>query len=64
MNIDELSLWGLDKAFYEIVENGFVYDEETGEVYFTSDDLDKIQMGIDEQLNKLCGFVKFYPIGN
>lgn len=60
MNIDELSLWGLDKAFYEIVENGFVYDEETGEVYFTSDDLDKIQMGIDEQLNKLCGFVKFY----
>jgi hypothetical protein len=58
MDIEEMSSWGLTKAIYDVIENGFMYDEETGEVYFTADDLDALNEAFDTKLNNICGFIK------
>ena len=34
MDINELSGWGISQQIAQIVENGFTFDEETGEVFF------------------------------
>ena len=59
MDINSLSSWGLSKAIYDIIENGFSFDEETGEVLFTGDDLEKLEETLDNKLNGVCGFIKF-----
>lgn len=58
MDIKDLSTWGLSQAIYEVIENGFTYDEETGEVYFTTDDLDALNEALDTKLNSICGYIK------
>lgn len=60
MDIKELSSWGISKAIYEIVENGFVVDEETGEVYFTADDLDALEATLDEKLESIMNIINKY----
>ena len=59
MKTDELSLWGLSDALYNVIENGFSFNEETGEIYFTSEDLDSLEMALDDKLNGICGYIKF-----
>lgn len=59
MDIKEMNVWGLTQAIYDIIENGFSYDEETGEVYFTADDLDTLNETLDKKINGICGFIKF-----
>lgn len=58
MDIKDLTSWGLTQAMYDVIENGFVYDEETGEVYFTSDDLEALNEAFDTKLNGICGYIK------
>ena len=60
MDINELSGWGISKQIAEIVENGFVFDEETGEVFFTEDDLDKLEEALDKKLESLSGIHQMY----
>lgn len=38
----KLSLFDIDAAKRQIIEEGLCYDEETGEVYWTEDDLEKL----------------------
>lgn len=59
MKIEEMSAWGLTQTIAQIIEEGFSYDEETGEVFFTSDDLDKLQETLENKLNNLCGYIKY-----
>ena len=55
MNIDELSGWGISQAIAQVVEDGFVFNEETGEVFFTADDLDKLNEAFDKKIiSTLC----------
>lgn len=58
MDINEMSSWGLSKAIYDVIENGYVFDEETGEVYFTSDDLEALEDALDDKLNGMAGYIK------
>lgn len=60
MDINELSGWGISQAIAEIVENGFTFDEETGEVFFTSDDLDALNEALDSKLESLAGIYQMY----
>lgn len=60
MDINELSGWGISQQIAEIVENGFSYDEETGEVFFTSDDLDGLQEALDKKMESLAGIYQMY----
>ena len=55
MNIDELSGWGISKQIADVVENGFSYDEETGEIIFTSDDLEALEVALEEKIQSLSG---------
>lgn len=56
MDINELSGWGISQQIAEIVENGFTFDEETGEVFFTTDDLDKLEMALEDKINQLSNY--------
>ena len=56
MDINELSGWGISQQIEEIVENGFTFDEETGEVFFTTDDLDKLEMALEDKINQLSNY--------
>ena len=58
MDIKDLTSWGLTEAMFNVIENGFYADEETGEIFFTSDDLDALEEKFDDKLNGICGFIK------
>ena len=58
MDIKDLTSWGLTEAIFNVIENGFYADEETGEVFFTSDDLDALEEKFDDKLNGICGYIK------
>ena len=58
MDIKDLTSWGLTEAIFNVIENGFYADEETGEVFFTSDDLDALEEKLDDKLNGICGYIK------
>lgn len=60
MDINELSGWGISQQIAEIVENGFTFDEETGEVFFTTDDLDALQEALDNKIESLAGIYQMY----
>jgi len=59
MKIEEMSSWGLNQAIYDVIENGFSFDEETGEILFTTEDLEKLNVAFDEKLNNICGYIKY-----
>ena len=60
MDINELSGWGISQQIAQVVENGFSYDEETGEVFFTTDDLDALNEALDSKLESLAGIYQMY----
>ena len=43
MDVNEMSGYGISQTIAQIIENGFTINEETGEVLFQSDDLEKLQ---------------------
>lgn len=55
---NKMSLYKLDQTMKEVIENGFTFDEETGEVLFTTDDIDELKMSIDEKINNIVGYIK------
>ena len=60
MDINELSGQGISQQIDQIVENGFTFDEETGEVFFTTDDLDALNEALDSKLESLAGIYQMY----
>lgn len=58
-NINELSSWGIAKNINDVIENGFSYDEETGEVFFTPDDLEALNEALDKKLESICGIIEY-----
>ena len=60
MDINEVSGWGISKQIAQILENGFTFDEETGEVFFTTDDLDALNEALDNKLESLAGIYQMY----
>ena len=53
MDIKELSSYGLTSTIFQVIENGFTFDEETGEVFFTQDDLEALQEALDVKFNNM-----------
>lgn len=53
-----MNLYNIDNTIKQIIEQGFVFDEETGEVFFTSDDLEQLEMELDKKLNNIIGYIK------
>lgn len=59
MDVNEMSGYGISQTIAQIIENGFTINEETGEVLFQSDDLEKLQEVLDKKINSICGYIKF-----
>lgn len=53
-----MNLYKIDETIKTIIEQGYVFDEETGEVFFTSDDLDGLEMKLEEKVNNIIGYIK------
>lgn len=55
-----MKLYEIDSAILEVIENDFSFDEDTGEVYFTTDDLNALDMARNEKLEGCLLFIKNY----
>lgn len=48
------SLYQLEKQYEAVIEGGFVFDEETGEVLFDAENLDELREALEDKL-EACG---------
>ena len=53
-----LSLYNIDAAVMTVLEDGLVFDEETGEVIFDADNLDALETERNAKLEAVALFVK------
>lgn len=53
-----MNLFEIDATMKYIIENGFTYDEDTGEIVFTSDDLDNLQLNLEQKIENICNYIK------
>ena len=53
-----MSLYKLDKTIKDILEQGLSFDYETGEVLFTTEDLEKLETSIESKINNIVGYIK------
>lgn len=53
-----MTLYEIDKAIYDLLENGFTVDEETGEVICGSDELEQLQIERDKKLESVALYIK------
>lgn len=60
MDIDELKGYGIAEQIARVVEEGFSFNEETGEVFFTADDLDALNLAFEEKIDSLAGIYELY----
>ena len=52
------SLYELDRAVATVLEDGLVFDEETGEIIWDEENLDELEMARDSKLESVALFVK------
>ena len=53
-----MTLYEIDKAIYELLENGFMVDEETGEVIGGVEELEQLQLERTEKLEGVALYIK------
>lgn len=53
-----MNLYKLDSAIEQIINNGFVEDEETGEILFDSDNLDELEQTRAEKVENIALWIK------
>lgn len=52
------SLWKIDKNIEQIIEHGYAFDEETGEVLFDSSSLDKLKQDKTEKIENCALYIE------
>lgn len=53
-----MTLYELDKIYLETIESGFILDEETGEVLFDADNMDKLDDDINNKIDNIACYIK------
>lgn len=56
--MEKMSLYKIDANMQEILEKGFVVDEETGEIIFDTEDLNSLEMAEADKINNIIGYLK------
>lgn len=51
-------LYEIANNIEQVINDGFVFDSETGEVFFTTDDLDQLDVDFKEKLSNCAIYVK------
>lgn len=52
------TLYDISQDYLAVIEGGFVYDEETGEVIFSSDDIDQVKERLEDKLEAVGCYIK------
>lgn len=52
------SLYEIDNMVYTVLENGLIFDEETGEVLFDEENLTALEMARNEKLEAVALYIK------
>lgn len=52
------SLYDIDNMVYTVLENGLIFDEETGEVLFDEENLSSLEMARNEKLEAVALYIK------
>lgn len=52
------SLYDIDNMVYTVLENGLIFDEETGEVLFDEENLTALEMARNEKLEAVALYIK------
>lgn len=55
-----MRLYEIDKSIEQVIENGFSVDEETGELLFTPEDLEKLNLDRSEKIENTALIIKNY----
>lgn len=55
-----MRLYEIDKSIEQVIENGFSVDEETGELLFTSEDLEKLSIDRSAKIENTALVIKNY----
>ena len=53
-----MTLYEIDQAIYELIERGFVVDEETGELIYGADELEQLQEEREKKLEGVALYIK------
>lgn len=56
--MSNMSLYEIDKNMKEVLEKGFVFNEETGEILFEAEDLENLEVSLNDKLNNIIGYIK------
>lgn len=55
---NNMSLYKLDSTIKDVIDNGYSFNEETGEILFETEDLEKLEMSLSEKINNIVGYIK------
>lgn len=53
-----MNLYEINKAYQDVLESGFYFDEETGEILFDSENLDELEDEFKNKVDNIVSFIK------
>lgn len=53
-----MKLYEINKHYEEVINNGFSFDEETGEILFDAENLDALECAFDEKVDNIACYIK------
>lgn len=53
-----MRLYDIAQDYLEVIEGGFIFNEETGELLFDSDNLDELKAELDQKLENCALYIK------
>lgn len=53
-----MNLYEIDKAYLDVIENGFSFDDETGELLFDESMMDQLEGEFNTKIDNICAYIK------
>lgn len=53
-----MNLYEIDKAYLDVIESGFSFDDETGELLFDESMMDQLQGEFNTKIDNICAYIK------
>ena len=53
-----MNLYEIDKAYLDVIESGFSFDDETGELLFDESMMDQLEGEFNTKIDNICAYIK------
>lgn len=53
-----MNLYEIDKNIKDVIDRGYSFNEETGEILFETEDLKNLEMALTDKINNIVGYIK------